>query len=533
MVGLRRVVADSSVLAVVAVERILLIVHISQMGRVIVPNSFEITRVRVERVAICLCLSFFAVQEASGAVVGQIVGIGGAVSGMHTLRVGIVIPAGNTSHGHDGLQALHAGGSQTELGGTGVGAAGHTHLTAGPFGGGNSDVAGLVGVGHTVAGEPLDNVLESGDLQIGAAGLKALGAAGTQTAGLYHGKTADQIGVIGVQILIAVFRGLVQRIVIIPILRVGILCMSHGGSAVLRLTGISRPVQIHLLALLAIRNDRAGGAGNIGAGLHQNAGLILALDSRAGHLHQGLDQVQLAVAVGIKVRLHIHGETDNVAIFVAVIRQLTGGIGEDGLGHAVEEQGLTVIDRCLQCGELTARCQLLQLFQGAGIGAVVTLAQQAHALSHGQVIVGIVAQLLSLQACDLHQAGKSLQHGELLVRIFLCKQIGKALLLSQSDQVTHKGCAGAAAFSNHRFGSLGFLGSGFLRWGFLLFGAVKRTRNDLLTGRFAFAGGCSLCHCGGCAGKDHGQGQQQCCQLHLDLHIFTPLLFLNLFVSET
>ena len=105
------------------------------------------------------------VQVPAGAVPGQPVGVSGVTVGGDALGIGVLIPAGDAGHGDDGLQALHAGGGQAELGGAGVGTTGHAHLAVGPIGL-DLDVAGLVGVGLAFAIDPFDDILKGIDFEI-------------------------------------------------------------------------------------------------------------------------------------------------------------------------------------------------------------------------------------------------------------------------------------------------------------------------------------------------------------------------------
>ena len=116
------------------------------------------------------------------------------------MGVGILVPAGNTRHRNDGLQTLYASRGQSELCGTGIRTASHTHFAVGPIGL-HGNIAGLIRVSHTVAMEPFNDALKRINFQIGATGLKPFGVLGAQTAAFYNSISANQIIIIPGQIL--------------------------------------------------------------------------------------------------------------------------------------------------------------------------------------------------------------------------------------------------------------------------------------------------------------------------------------------
>ena len=340
-----------------------------------------------------------AVQVAAGAVGGQGVGIGGAGTGGDALGVGVLIPAGDAGHGDDGLQASDTGGGETELGGAGVGTAGHAHLAVGPVGL-DGDVAGLVGVGHPVAVEPLDDALEGVDLQVGAAGLIALGAPGAQAAALHHGVAPDQVVVIPFQVLVV--PHFLKGVVVVPVGGLGLRSGLRGGGDAFgnALGGGGVEVVDVEVRLSIVAHAPVGAAGDVGPGLVDGGGFVVAFRGGLGDLDQSLHQVQLAVAIGIVVGLHVDAVTGDVAGLVAVAGgDGARGVGENGLGHAVDEEGFLLF------GGLVIHQSLIAVaFQesghprlGAGlVGAGAVLIQHAQAVRQGHA-VGIAAQLAVLQ----------------------------------------------------------------------------------------------------------------------------------------
>ena len=342
-----------------------------------------------------------AVQVAAGAVGGQGVGIGGAGTGGDALGVGVLIPAGDTGHGDDGLQARDTGGGETELGGAGVGTAGHAHLAVGPVGL-DGDVAGLVGVGVAVgiAVEPLDDALEGVDLQVGAAGLIALGAPGAQAAALHHGVAPDQVVVIPFQVLVV--HHVLEGVVVVPVGGLGLRGGLRGGGDAFgnALGGGGVEVVDVEVRLSIVAHAPVGAAGDVGPGLVDGGGFVVAFRGGLGDLDQSLHQVQLAVAIGIVVGLHVDAVTGDVAGLVAVAGgDGARGVGENGLGHAVDEEGFLLFG-----GLVNHQSLIAVAFQesghprpGAGlVGAGAVLIQHAQAVRQGHA-VGIAAQLAVLQ----------------------------------------------------------------------------------------------------------------------------------------
>ena len=384
--GVHRVVADIPVAAGFAVVAVQISLNIVNGLKVVAVIRFDFVPI-------------IGIQLSAGAVTGQCVGVSRLAVGGNALRVGILIPAGDTGHGNNGLQTGHTGGSQAELGGTGIGTAGHAHLFVGPVGC-NGNVAGLIGIGHPVAVEPLDDALEGVDLQIGTAGFIALGAFGTQTAALYHSVAANQIVVIPVQILVV--HHLLFRIPVIPVSGI---CGSSGLFRSGGTDGLARGrrivhglnVEIAGIVQVILIAVKLRAAGDVRTGLVDGSSLIVALRSSAGHLHQSLHQIQLAVAVGVVVGLHIDTVTDDVAVLIAVsLFHSAGGKGEDGLGHAVDKQRLmcaAVLHSALQRLIAIAVHQFGQEFLCADLVCIVIVLIQ-HCKAVGQShTVGLAAQL--------------------------------------------------------------------------------------------------------------------------------------------
>ena len=136
-----------------------------------------------------------------------------------------------------------------------------------------------------------------------------------------------------------------------------------------------------------------GAAGGVGPGL-KNGGGLHALLGGGGALDQHLDQVGLAVAVGVHGGLHIHHFPDD------------GVIGEDGLGLAVDEQGRGGLGLD---GLPVLGGQLRHLLQGA-FGQYVP-SGQSQTVGQGAVIVGPGADLFVAQTRPAHQGGGRLQRG--------------------------------------------------------------------------------------------------------------------------
>ena len=416
LIGIEGIVPDlpgiavqSRILAgIVAVQTGLLVAEFAQIIAVLVADAGIVI---VADIIFNTCTlgsgnSSLAVQITAGAVSGQGVGVGRAAAGGNALRVGILIPAGDTGHRNDGLQTLHTGGGQAELGGAGIGTAGHAHAAVGPVGM-DLNVAGLVSIRSAFTAEPLDNALESVNLQIGAAGLKALGTTGTQTAALYHSIAANQIVVIPVQILVV--HHVLKRIVIIPVGGIGVSSGFHGGSLTKRSTGFGLCIELrHVIAVFrVIAHAAVGAAGDVGTGLIDGSSLIVALRSSAGHLHQSLHQIQLAVIIGIVVGLHIDTVTDDVAVLIAVsLFHSAGGKGEDRLGHAVDKQRLmcaAVLHSALQRLIAIAVHQFAQERRRKGFVCIVLILVQ-HSKAVGQShTVGLAAQLAVIHASGLEQ----------------------------------------------------------------------------------------------------------------------------------
>ena len=270
---------------------------------------------------------------AAAAVEGQPLHVGlaevSAVVDVQTLGVQTLVPAGDAGHGDDGLQTLDTQGGQGVLGGAGVGAAGHADLAVGPVGV-DGDVAGGVGEGGAAGAlvQPFDDTGEGIDLQIGAAGLPALGILAAQAVGGDDGEAANQEVVIPVQVLVGAEAGVV-----------GLGHQLGGGGAALLGAGGGLGVELAVVegvALALVEFGVAGvGALNIGAGLKDDGSLIVALHGGAGELDEHLDEIQLAVAVGVIVGLDPDAEADDVVGGVVAGAGLAADIGEDGLGQTL------------------------------------------------------------------------------------------------------------------------------------------------------------------------------------------------------
>ena len=400
VLGVQGVVPADPVVAVVAVAGLLVIADLVEVVAVLLLDGGPVLRVQIP----------------AGAHPSQGLGVSRIGTGGNPLGVGVLIPAGDAGHGDDGLQALHAGGGQAELGGAGVGTTGHAHLAIGPIGL-DGNVAGLVGVGHPVAGEPLDDALKRVNLQVGAAGLEALGVPGAQAAALHHGIAADQVVVIPSQVLVVIDSFIL--VVIIPLGGVGLGSHFLCGGLPHRGAGLGLAVELgDVVTLLTIGGGAGGAAGDVGPGLIDGGGLIVPLHGGPGELHQGLHQVQLAVVVGVVVGLHVDEEADDVAVGVVVaLLHRAGGIGEDGLGHAVHEQGLhgVAVEGVIEhLGGLLHHSQV-PLGAGGGGAVAVDAVGHAHAVGHGVVVSGVGAQLALFHARPAEQVGHGLLVGDGLV----------------------------------------------------------------------------------------------------------------------
>ena len=374
LVGVERVVARCPVLAVVAVERVLVGAQLVEVAAVLVGDG-AVVRV---------------VEVAAGAVEGQIVAVGDA-GGAGALGVGVLIPARDARDGDDGLQTGDAGGGQTELGGARVGAAGHTDLAGGPVSG-DGDVAGLVAVGHAVAVQPLDDALEGVDLKVGAAGLKALGALGAETAALHDRIAADEIVVIPGQILVDVHS--LIGVVVVPVVGVRVLHHGGGGGAAFGRARLGLAVELGDIILAVHIRSAAGAAGDVGTSLIDR-GDLHAVQNLVRELNERLDEIELAVVVGVVVRLDVNAETHHAAVAVGL-----GGVGhlEDGLRQTVNEERLFVLGVHRVIERLHVLEHGLELGDGAGLlGLIVHTLGQTDALGHEVVVIREAAQLGFLQ----------------------------------------------------------------------------------------------------------------------------------------
>ena len=438
---IQRVIAGRPVLAVVAVECELIVLDLIQILAVAVGDGGVIVRVEIT----------------AGAVPCEPVAISDSAGG-NALGVGVFIPACNAGDGDDGLQTFHAGGSQTELGGAGVGAAGHTDLAGGPIRR-DGEVTGLVGVSHTVAVQPFDHALERVNLQIGAAGLKALGALGAETAAFDNSEAAHEIVIIPSQILV-----IVHILVLVPVIPIVRVCVCNRGG---RGVGAGRRTRcglvIHAVEIvLAVHiGGRAGGAAGDVRTRFVNGRNLQAVEHLVRELDQRLDEVELAVAVGVVVGLNINAEADNTGVAVGLRRV---GILKDRLRNAVHEQGLPdvlvhgVIERLhiLEHGvELVHRAKL-------GGGPLDVLGQ-ADALRHGVIVVGIGAELRFLHAgIEKQKTSRFLlrnarcgfrrflnRHGDCFVALHLRADRCQIALLEVLFPVINSQCRGEQRQSHH------------------------------------------------------------------------------------
>ena len=210
-------------------------------------------------------------------------------------------------------------------------------------------------------------------------------------------------------------------VIVVPLRGVGLGGHFFGGGLPHGGAGLGLAVELgDVIALLAVRHIAGGTAGDVGPGLIDGGGLIVPLHGGPGELHQGLHQVQLAVVVGVVVGFHVDEEPDDVAVGVVIaLFHRAGGEGEDGLGHAVHEQGLSglAVEGIIE--HLGGLLHHRQVGLGAGgRGAVILNAVgHAHAVGHGVVVSGVGAQLALLHPCPAEQVGHSLLVGDRLVRL--------------------------------------------------------------------------------------------------------------------
>lgn len=96
--------------------------------------------------------------------------------------------------------------------------------------------------------QSLDNALECVSLKVGAAGLKAFGAAGAEAAAFNNGEAADEIVVVPVEVLMD--HHILVRIVVVPFGGVSICGSFHGGCGA---CGSScRGLVVHLGSVVAV-----------------------------------------------------------------------------------------------------------------------------------------------------------------------------------------------------------------------------------------------------------------------------------------
>ena len=421
-----RVVAGRPVLGVVAVALELILLDLVHVVAVLFGDGRVVVRIEVAAVA----------------VPAEPLGVVNEAVGGDALRVGVLIPARDAGDGDDGLKAGDAGRCQTELRRAGVGAAGHADLAARPVGR-DGDVAGLVGVGHAVAVQPFDHALERIDLQIGAAGLKAVGALRAQTAALDHGKAAHEIVVIPVEVLVVVH--LLIRVPVVPVGTVGSSCRVRGrggagGHALVRLA-------VELGDVIALAAEVLAGvhalvaAGDVRARLVDGGRLVVALHRCARDLHERLDEVELAVVVGVVVGLDIDAVADDVALVVAVaLRDLAGRVGEDGLRHTVHVQRLQLVGVQRVIHLVGDRLHLAVSRERAGRVGVGVRVDHAHAAGLSQIVIRERAELLLGHARPQQQCTHCVRYGQF--RVFACA-VGDERSAVDVCQIgiRHGGCA--------------------------------------------------------------------------------------------
>ena len=399
-----RVVAGRPVLGVVAVALELILLDLVHVVAVLFGDGGVVVRIEVAAVA----------------VPAEPLGVVDAAVGGNALRVGVLIPACDAGDGDDGLKAGDAGRCQTELRRAGVGTAGHADLAARPVGR-DGDVAGLVGVGHAVAVQPFDHALERIDLQIGAAGLKAVGALRAQTAALDHGKAAHEIVVIPVEVLVVIH--LLVRIPVVPVGAVGggRRVRGRGGAGGHALARLAVELgDVIALAAEVLAGVHAGvAAGDVRARLVDGGRLVVALHRCARDLHERLDEVELAVVVGVVVGLDIDAVADDVALVVAVaLRDLAGRVREDGLRHAVHVQRLQLVRVQRVIHLVGDRLHLaVSRERAGGIGVGVRI-DHAHAARLRQIVIRERAELLLGHARPQQQCAHCVRYGQF--GVFAC-----------------------------------------------------------------------------------------------------------------
>ena len=210
-------------------------------------------------------------------------------------------------------------------------------------------------------------------------------------------------------------------VVIIPVRGICLGCCLGRGGGSRRLPRCGLAVHlVQVIAVLAIGRLSRGTAGDIGPGLINGGGLIIPFHGGPGNLHQGLHQVPLAVGIGVIVGLHIDAVTDDVTLGVVIaLGHSPGGIGENGLGHAVEEQRLQRLAVQGLVKDLGRLLHHRQVRLGTGIGGAVlgNPVGHAHAVRHGVVIPGIGSQLALFHPRPAEEEGHGLLVGHGLVRL--------------------------------------------------------------------------------------------------------------------
>ena len=329
--------------------------------------------------------------------------IAGVVRGPETLAVVVVVPAGNTRDGNDGVEALDASLSQAEVGGSTVGTTSHADVTVGPAVGDDRGAL-TVGEGLTITVQPLDDALEGVNLDVRTAGLETVGATGAEAGSRNDCVATGEVVVVPVQRLVVhevIARGGLVGADVPPLGGLGVGRVLHGGGPVGRLVGLACSVElahVKLVGALEIAGlVHVGAARDVGTSLVDGGSLVVATGGGERQLDDGLDHVLVAVTIGVVVGLDPDAVANGlgVGVGVLVLVHVTRGEGEDGLGLAVEEQRLLH-------GSVSGGLELADVVLGlddevaggsrAKVGVVV---DQAHADGEATVVLGgVVGQVL-------------------------------------------------------------------------------------------------------------------------------------------
>ena len=420
------IVTGSPVRAVIAVQCDLIVV-----------NAVQIRLIGVlDRVPVVL------VDVAARTVQTEVIRVCRIVGGRNTLRVGVFIPACNACNRNDGFQTLDAGGSHSEISRTAVGTAGHGNIAVRPVGL-DFNIAFLVGVRNTVAGQPLDHALEGIGFNVSSAGFQTLGAACAQTADLNRCIAANEEVIVPVEVLVIVEIVIVIRITliwadIVPLFCLCFLSSVHGICRAFSLACSRLHIQIaQVIALIAIGIIDAASlaiiraAGDVRTCIIDGRSLVLALCGSTRKLHQRLYEIELAIAVGVVVGLNVNRVADDVAVIVAVavLGRNAARVRKNRLCHTVYEQRSAVLYCIAQVNSCRAVCHRVQLFQRAGCGTVELVICDANALRHSDVVAVAARELRFLHAAIQQNVLDRIQLGQAaaLCRSFE-RRIGRYLL---------------------------------------------------------------------------------------------------------